>query len=205
MTTFSERFTQIERKLYGKARDLFTFGTDDLADDSVTTAKIGAAQVTATELAGASVSTAKIQDDAVTLAKIAHEAWTQWTPTAYQSVSVTCAANGSTQYIKYGRTVIVSYAASLTSTGTASQPIRISVPHSMTSNTSILGVGRFTDASAGHLIYPVTFDYYDTNSVVLSVSTGSGIGAWWLGTVGFTGAVAASDGISGFMVYQSTS
>lgn len=129
--------------------------------------------------------------------------WTQYTPTVYQSVSVTCSAP-NTRYIKIGRTVIMNVSLGITSTGTAGHAIRFSVPHTMSATTAILGAGRFTDASGPYYIYPATIDYYDANSVVLSNATSSGAGTWWLGTVAFTGAVTTNDGISGTIVYEAT-
>ena len=130
-------------------------------------------------------------------------AWTTWTPTVTQSVSVTVTV-ASARFARYGRTIIFRTALTVTGSGTASNAVSMSLPAtSAASGFVIPGGGLIFDTTAS-LNYPGLTYLSSTTAVGLVPSATNANGV--LGAVGgFTAGLAAGDLIQISGVYEAAS
>ena len=138
----------------------------------------------------------------VTAGIIASEGWTTYSPTLTQSGAVT----NTTLYAKYmklGRTVHVNVVFQVTGTGSASNNVLIGLPFATAYTPGfnmVIGSGYIGDNSAAT-------NY--TGALALASTTTVGIiddgGAGFLGSTGFTAALANADAVSMMATYEAVS
>ena len=126
-------------------------------------------------------------------------AWTSWTPTVTQSVSVTVTTSIG-KYARYGRTIIFRTRLTVTGSGTASNLVAVSLPVTAASSTGTIGAAYIYDSSAA-LYYGGLVICASTTSVNF-VATSSDLGGF-LGAAGFTAALAVNDVIEFSGTYES--
>jgi hypothetical protein len=132
------------------------------------------------------------------------EGWgatTTWTPVLKQSNTITIAGNQS-RYSIDGEWVIGRFQFSVATgqTGTAGNPIKISLPVTADIAIGNIGVASLYDDSAGNR-WPAILDMTSTTECWLADTTLGGA-AWAIGTVAFTAALANPDGLSGSFMYR---
>lgn len=71
--------------------------------------------------------------------------WNTWTPTVVQGVSVSCTV-GHASYFKAGRFVAYSYSLTMTSSGTSTNNIIVSLPVTAARSVGFVGYGNVNDA-----------------------------------------------------------
>jgi hypothetical protein len=129
-------------------------------------------------------------------------AWTTWTPVVTQSGAVAVTVNRAV-YARYGRTIHWKCQLTVTGTGTASQPIYVSVPVTGAAATdSHNGSGYLFDTSAA-TFYPcvVVAASTTTTQMLGTAGTNPTLGAGG----GFTAALAAGDQILLSGTYEAAS
>lgn len=121
-----------------------------------------------------------------------------WTPVVTQGVNVTITTNNS--YYRENDD-FVEGAVSLTcnSTGTAAQPVKITLPLPGRIAYSNIGVGSIV--STGATRYPAAMEMPNTTEMWFADST-QAAGAWALGTVTLTAAVTAGASLSASFRYR---
>lgn len=123
-----------------------------------------------------------------------------YTPTVTQSNTIT--GNSACIYSQIGDWVIYQFSWAATGTGTAAQPIYLSLPVTAdASRLSAVGAAQFYDSSTAR-IYPVLVACNNTTRVAFTNVGAVGAGAWYLGTSGFTAAVASGDSLAGTFIYK---
>ena len=91
--------------------------------------------------------------------------WTSYTPTITQGATLSKTVNYA-KYKQFGKILYVNIALTITSTGTAGNRIRVSLPLPIIdSNVTVLGSGYYFDAGTAH--YSGTAIIYDVNTVEL--------------------------------------
>jgi hypothetical protein len=123
-----------------------------------------------------------------------------YTPTLTQGATVT--KTGTSRYMVVNKLVTVYVALSITSTGTATNRIVITLPVTAKAAQAISGSGTLYDASS-FIQYPAIADVVSTTTVAL-VSTKSNTtnGSQFLGQVDFTAALASGDFIGFGFTYE---
>jgi hypothetical protein len=147
-------------------------------------------------LAGARILAA----DLATVFPVGVDAWQSFTPSVTQSNAVSVTVNQA-MYMKIGRLVVANYYLTCTGTGTAGQRVIIGLPvASATAGLAACGSGMIFDASATA--------FWSGTAIVDTATTfrfsGYNVGNY-LGTAGFTAALASGDIISAFVSYQADS
>jgi hypothetical protein len=154
---------------------------------------------------------AEVAEVADALALIDLGAWTSWTPVVTQSNTPTI-TNVRSRWARDGRKIAFSIHVELTSSGTASNAIVVSLPVEAASLTGLIGcgAGRFIDASATNKVHPflLTNNGLSLTSFSLMDSTVSGTSpVVTLGNASsqFTAALATNDSIICNGVYEAAS
>lgn len=123
-----------------------------------------------------------------------------YTPTLTQSGTVT--KTGTSRYMIVNKLVTVNLALNITSTGTASNRIVITLPVTAKAALAISGSGTLYDAST-FIQYPAIPDVFSTTQVALQSSKSSATnGSQFLGQVDFTAALASGDYIGFGFTYE---
>jgi hypothetical protein len=124
---------------------------------------------------------------------LSHEggAWTNWTPVVTQTNTPTLTNNRST-YARAGRCIDFAADLTITSNGTASAAVTVTLPVAAAISAGVFGVGVLFDSSAG-LYYPFMMVYTSTTTASLQRSAAEGTASPLLGGGGFTAALANSD------------
>lgn len=139
---------------------------------------------------------------AVTAGMVASEAWTDYTPTLTQGVTVTKTVNYA-RYMKVGRMVTVQGFLTVTGAGTAGQPIIIGLPFTAVYNSlpQEVGTGTVFDSSASQA--------WKGQGILQSATTvyfrASGSSGSVLGTVDMSAGLAVGDQVSFTAAYEATS
>lgn len=125
---------------------------------------------------------------------------TTYTPTWTQSGAVTKTVNHSV-YSRIGRRVEWNFTLTATGSGTGANTITLTLPVNSAyfgSNATPFGTYLFYDTSAG-IVYRGEI-LFDTTSVAKFLSAAGGL--TFLGSAGFTAAIASGDILSGFVTYE---
>lgn len=125
----------------------------------------------------------------------------EWTPVVTQGVAVSI-TNVQSFYSVMGDWVIGMFGVGVTSSGTAGQQVRISLPVTAAIAQNNIGMASIYDNST-FIRYPGVMDMTALAQVFLSDTTQAS-GAWALGTVTFTAALASGDSITGSFRYKWT-
>lgn len=125
----------------------------------------------------------------------------EWTPVVTQGVAVSI-TNTQSFYSIMGDWVIGMFAVGITSSGTAGQQVRISLPVAAAIAQNNIGLASIHDNST-FFRYPAVMDMTALAQVFLSDTTQAS-GTWALGTVTFTAALASGDSITGSFRYKWT-
>ena len=129
-------------------------------------------------------------------------AWTSWTPTVTQSVSVTVTVTRA-KYARYGRTIHWTCQLAVTGTGTAANPIYVSLPVTAANGIDSHGGSGYLYDSSAATFYPcvilgattTTFQMLGTAATAPTLGAGGG----------FTAALASGDGITVAGTYEAAS
>jgi hypothetical protein len=129
-------------------------------------------------------------------------AWTSWTPTVTQSGSVTVTVTRA-KYARYGRTIHFTCQVSVTGTGTASNPIYVSLPVTAVSGVGEHGGSGYLYDSSSATYYPCVIVGATTTTFQMlgTASTAPTLG----GGGGFTAALASGDAIVVAGTYEAAS
>lgn len=128
-------------------------------------------------------------------------AWTSFTPAITQSSGVTATVSRST-YQRSGRMITWTFSLVVTGTGTASNPIRVSIPvTAATSGFVGVGAGLIYDSSAT-TTYAGTWSLNTTSSIEMFRDGAANVA---VGQAGMTAALASGDQITGTIVYEAAS
>ena len=128
-------------------------------------------------------------------------ALTSWTPVVSQGATPTLTVTRAT-YSRAGRSVSGDGVVVITSAGTGATPVLISMPVAMASTTknTIIGEGWLFQASSGFFYYG--FIARETSTTCSFWRRVEGVAASYLGTAGFTAALANLDTVSIRFVYE---
>lgn len=129
-------------------------------------------------------------------------AWTSWTPVVVQSNTPALTVTRA-RYARYGRTIIGYAVVALTASGTSSNAITISVPTAMATNAFVQGDVDLYDTSAGFHYYGLPVRQSSTTLSFLRRVDGAAAG--FLGSNGFTAALASGDTIAVAFTYEASS
>ena len=131
-------------------------------------------------------------------------AFNTWTPTVTQGSSVAATVNHAT-YWRAGRLIVAKFSLSITGTGTAATDVLISLPVTAASGTTGIRVGDFAmgDASTGFSWF--ASPYIASTSAMALQRRVDGAAAGFLGTSGFTAALASGDNLVGLVIYEAAS
>lgn len=147
-------------------------------------------------LAGAKVKAA----DLAAIFPVNTDAWTAYTPTLTQSVTVTKTVEYA-DYTKVGRLMVVQFSLAVTGAGTAANAIVIGMPSGFdTLNFRGIGSGGVFDASAG-LWYTGMIQRAGVGTMNIQLS---GVGGA-AGAGGMTAALASGDVVTGTAIFEATS
>jgi hypothetical protein len=128
-------------------------------------------------------------------------AWSTWTPAIVQSGSVTATVT-TARYARAGRLIHFQAVLAVTGTGSASNIVTISLPVTANAASVVGGVGYIYDASTGFVHHgPLLLG--STTVVQMFGPSGGAIG--YLGNVGFTAALANTDGVGIHGFYEAAS
>lgn len=129
------------------------------------------------------------------------DAWTAFTPTLTQSVTVTKTVTYAA-YTKVGRLVICNLYLTVTGAGTAANAVLIGLPIAASASGPMIGSGMIYDASVPLIHMGVAV----LNGSVASLYIHGGTGVFAGSTGGiFTAALASSDQVRISVVYESAS
>lgn len=132
-------------------------------------------------------------------------AWTSWTPAVVQSGSVTT-TNTRSRYGRWGRLIVLTTQLAVTSSGTGTNVVTISLPVTAATSSGIqIGAGAIIDTSAGTEYRGVPY-LASTTTLALRATATDG-GAVGLGATGstFTAGLASGDSIEVSMIYEAAS
>jgi hypothetical protein len=125
-------------------------------------------------------------------------AWTSWTPTVTQGVSVTV-TNTRSRYTRVGRLIVASWELAVTGAGTPGSGVTVSLPvTAATANYVAAGTLLLTDASAADG-FTAFVDLATTTTMQFSSTRANGL----LGAASFTAGLAAADTLKGTVTYES--
>lgn len=129
-------------------------------------------------------------------------AWTSWTPVVTQSNTPTL-TNNSSGYVRIGRLIIASFAVTLTSAGTVSNDVVVSLPVTARGGTSIVnaGYGTIEDVSV-NARYSGACLMVSTTTFKISSTTTANTQFLGSATSAFTAALASGDFIYGQLMYE---
>jgi hypothetical protein len=151
------------------------------------------------ELVTAALLNAHIKDNLNAAFPVAVDAWTSYTPTLAQGATGNISKTVTyAKYMKVGRMVTVNILLAVTGTGTASNFVSVSLP--------------FTAAQAGNLIagagwISASSVNYTGAAAINSTTTAAIIddgGGSFLGSSGFTAALASGNTVSLSLTYEAT-
>jgi len=128
-------------------------------------------------------------------------AWTSWTPTVTQSVSVTV-TNTRSRYARYGRTIHFSLELTVTGSGTAANAVVFSLPATAASSSGVIGIGYIDDDSATAR-FAGRVALASTTTFVLQPTSTDVRGS--LGSATFTAGLASGDTIKISGTYEAAS
>jgi hypothetical protein len=134
---------------------------------------------------------------------LSHEggAWTNWSPVVTQTNTPTLTNNHSA-YARAGRCIDFDGDLTITSNGTASAAVTVTLPVTAAISAGLLGSGLLFDSSAG-LYYPFFLVYVGTGTAGMYRSAAEGTATPAIGQGGFTAALANADRIWFTGRYQS--
>lgn len=118
-------------------------------------------------------------------------AWTTWTPTVTQSGSVTVTVTRA-RYSRYGRSIHFVALLAVTGTGTGANDVSVSLPVTAAASSIPVGYGSIYDASANVSYHGPLVAATTTTGKMVATSGGT---SGYLGSVGFTAALANTDSV----------
>lgn len=129
--------------------------------------------------------------------------WTSYTPTLVQAGSVSKTVTYA-RYFKLGRLVVGQVLLAVTGSGSSATTITVSLPVTAVQAGNIsAGVGSVYDASPTPTTYPGRVVLNTTGTMALSGSDVTSGG--YLGSTGFTAALASGDSVDMLFVYEAAS
>ena len=131
-------------------------------------------------------------------------AFTSWTPVVVQSTTPTLTVTRA-KYSRASRLITGDFAVSITSSATAANDITVTVPVAMATSSAYTAIGEaFIEDATGPAFYFGILVYASSTTCKILRRNEGGV-ASFLGSAGFTAALASGDKVSGYFHYESAS